>query len=342
MKTEPSPDGSTRSVPPEDASSGHSPEASSTVANEAGESSAPSNCGTRTGMRGLTSRKLTVAGLARTYLIYLPASLDPTQPIPFVFVFHGYAMSGQAMHDITQYSGVADSQGIGVAFPDGEGGADSLDDPWDVENPGQTVCGYGQDANATGDDFAFIDAMKADVTQDQCLDAEARLRDRLLDGCLLLRAHRLLPERHPRRRPSLGWHDGRPIALHDGTRSHPSLSRHVGLRDRRRVRRSDDDRRRRLSTRRDSVGAEERVRRHLFDRARERLRRQHRQCYVYDDCPSDGQVELCTFNGMDHCWAGGSTTGQADGNSCPTYRERDQPRVGLLPEVRVVASSQPI
>src|SRR5262249_55561625 len=26
----------------------------------------------------------------------------------------------------------------------------------------------------------------------------------------------------------------------------------------------------------------------------------------YDGCPADGQVAICTFNGMGHCWAGGT------------------------------------
>jgi poly(3-hydroxybutyrate) depolymerase len=28
------------------------------------------------------------------------------------------------------------------------------------------------------------------------------------------------------------------------------------------------------------------------------------QCYVYDGCPADGQVEVCTFTNMQHAWAG--------------------------------------
>jgi poly(3-hydroxybutyrate) depolymerase len=28
------------------------------------------------------------------------------------------------------------------------------------------------------------------------------------------------------------------------------------------------------------------------------------QCYLYDGCPADGQVEACTFNGLAHAWAG--------------------------------------
>src|SRR5262249_31705656 len=27
-------------------------------------------------------------------------------------------------------------------------------------------------------------------------------------------------------------------------------------------------------------------------------------CYHYEGCPAGGQVELCTFDGMGHCWAG--------------------------------------
>ena len=28
-------------------------------------------------------------------------------------------------------------------------------------------------------------------------------------------------------------------------------------------------------------------------------------CAYYDNCPDDGQVAICTFTAMGHCWAGG-------------------------------------
>jgi poly(3-hydroxybutyrate) depolymerase len=31
------------------------------------------------------------------------------------------------------------------------------------------------------------------------------------------------------------------------------------------------------------------------------------QCYLYDGCPPDGQVELCTFTNLPHAWAGAPT-----------------------------------
>jgi poly(3-hydroxybutyrate) depolymerase len=46
------------------------------------------------------------------------------------------------------------------------------------------------------------------------------------------------------------------------------------------------------------------------------------QCYIYDGCPPDGQVELCTFNGMSHEWAGGSNASSAFGD--PNYASATQ------------------
>jgi poly(3-hydroxybutyrate) depolymerase len=45
------------------------------------------------------------------------------------------------------------------------------------------------------------------------------------------------------------------------------------------------------------------------------------QCRIYDGCPADGQVELCTFIGMAHCWAGGDAS---DSNACPTFANATQ------------------
>ncbi|HLL25582.1 MAG TPA: hypothetical protein VK427_25775, partial [Kofleriaceae bacterium] len=42
-------------------------------------------------------------------------------------------------------------------------------------------------------------------------------------------------------------------------------------------------------------------------------------CRTYDNCPAGGQVQLCTFPGMGHCWAGGAAS--AGVNACPTYAD---------------------
>jgi polyhydroxybutyrate depolymerase len=45
-------------------------------------------------------------------------------------------------------------------------------------------------------------------------------------------------------------------------------------------------------------------------------------CLRYDGCPAGGQVEVCTFNGMAHCWAGGAAS--AGVYSCPAYASATQ------------------
>jgi polyhydroxybutyrate depolymerase len=269
-------------------------------------------------MRGLTSRSVTVAGLNRTYLIYLPTALDPTKPVPLVFVAHGYTMSDDAMYAITQYSALADAQGIAVAFPNGQGGPNSLGAPWNI---GQAVCpavaGLPQ-LDATGDDFAFIEAMKANVSRDQCLDEAHVFLTGFSSGGYF--AHNVgcnMPDIRAVAPHSGGTHDlsGCPnkhepiIIFHgsaDGTvpdgcddpaaptpkgwsgpASATAWAMHNGCAT--------------TTTSTSVTGG---------------------TCTYFDGCPSDGQVAYCIMQGMGHCWAGGA----ADGGiySCPTYASATQ------------------
>jgi polyhydroxybutyrate depolymerase len=280
-------------------------------------------CGMRSGMRGMTNRTAQVAGLTRTYIIYLPTAFDPAKPLPLVFVFHGYTMSGQEMFDITQYAALADSEGIALAFPDGEGGPDSLVDPWNVENPGQTVCGGVDAVSATGDDFAFIDAMKADVAQDQCLDTAHIYTTGFSMGGYF--TEHVGCYRDDMR--AIAPHSGGTIAdLSACTTGHVPVIMFHGTSDSVIDDACDDP------TVTPDAG---------FPAAATLWATKNGcsptystvpangsgggsgQCYVYDGCPADGHVELCTFDGMDHCWAGGAVAGAA-GNSCPTYANATQ------------------
>jgi polyhydroxybutyrate depolymerase len=279
---------------------------------------APPACGTRTGMRGMTMRSLTVAGLMRTYIIYLPAGADPATPLPFVFVFHGYTMSGQEMYDMTQYTALADSEGIGLAFPDGEGGPDSLDFPWNVEDAGQTVCGAGQYASATCDDFAFMDAMKADVSQDQCLDTAHVFATGFSMGgyftehvgCYRSDIRAVAPHSGGTLANLSVCTTGHvPVILFHGTGDSviddacddPTVTADPGFPPSATLWAAKNGCQNTYSTV-PTLGSGGGL----------------GQCYVYDGCPADGQVELCTFTGMNHCWAGGTAAGSG-GNACPTY-----------------------
>jgi polyhydroxybutyrate depolymerase len=282
---------------------------------QSGDSQGPTTCGTRTGMRGLTSRSLTVGGVKRTYLAYLPTSLSATKAVPFVYVFHGFTMSGQDMYNITGYSSLADSDGFAVVFPDGEGGAGSFLPPWNCANSGQTVCGAGEFEIATGDDFGFMDAMKADVLQDQCLDASHVYSAGFSMGGYF--THHIACYRSDVR--AAAPHSGGTIAdLSACTTGHVPIIMFHGTSDDVIAEACDDP---------NGIPVPGFTASAILWAAKNGCQTTYStivengsgggdgQCYLYDGCPADGQVELCTFTGMSHCWAGGVGTSDA----CPTY-----------------------
>ncbi len=272
-------------------------------------------CGTRSGQRGLTSRKMTVAGLARTYLIYLPPSLDSSKPVPFVFVHHGYTMSGQEMVGITQYSALADSEGFGVAFPDGQAGPDSLGAPWNV---GTDVCPStaGPPPDATGDDFAFLDAMEADVAQDQCLDkSHIFLTGFSMGGYFAHQTGCMRPDIRAVAPHSGGTHNldtctstKKPIIIFHGDADPvipegcdvPGANTPPGF----------------------TASATAWATKNGCGTTFTTVSVENGTCEYYDGCPEGGQVALCFFKGMGHCWAG--APGDAGVFACPTYASATQ------------------
>jgi polyhydroxybutyrate depolymerase len=291
---------------------------------ESGTDGAAPTCGLRGGARGLSSRGVTVAGANRTYLVYLPASVQSSKPTPFVFVFHGYLMSGQQMHDITDYAALADSEGIALVFPDGESGPNSLLAPWNVENPGQTVCGTGQLENATGDDFAFMDAIKADVSADQCLDTAHIFATGFSMGGYF--SHHIGCYRSDVR--AIAPHSGGTLAsLTSCTTGHVPVLIFHGAADTTIAPGCDDPNSAAQSGFPPSATLWAQKNGCSNTYTTTPLTGSgggQGQCYLYDNCPADGQVELCTFTGMAHCWAGGSTSGQGADVACPTYGNATQ------------------
>jgi polyhydroxybutyrate depolymerase len=272
-----------------------------------------SACGVRTDRRGKTSRSVMVAGTTRTYEVYLPASSDPSAPMPLVYVFHGYTMSGDAMVSLTDYQAIADSDGVAVAFPDGEGGPNSLAAPWNV---GSDVCpatGGLSPALAYGDDMDFIDAMRADIATDQCIDADHVFATGFSMGGYM--AHHIGCERTDFRAVaphSGGTHDltacpsvHKPIIIFHGTSDEtvpdacddPSATQIAGF----------------------PASATQWAAHNGCATTYTTKTVENGSCIVYDGCPADGQVELCTFTDMLHCWAGGTGT-----FGCPSYESATQ------------------
>jgi polyhydroxybutyrate depolymerase len=294
---------------------------STSGAGDAGASASTPHCNvTATGMRGLTTQTLMIGGVARTYLMYLPEALDPSTPSPFVYVFHGAGMSGQAMYGITDYAALADREGVAVVFPDGEGGPGSFS-PWNVKNAGQNVCGAGNLVSATGDDFAFMDAMKATVESYQCVDpAHVFVTGFSMGGYF---SHHVACYRSDVR--AVGPASGGTIpTLAPCTTGHMPMIIFHGTADMLINPGCDDPHGSAVSgfsasatlwAKKNGCAATYKTVAEMGDGG------SSGQCYLYDGCPADGQVELCTFNGMGHCWAGGSADagGAGPGGACSGY-----------------------
>jgi polyhydroxybutyrate depolymerase len=263
-------------------------------------------------MRGKTNRSVTIDGLKRTYIVYVPAASDAKQPMPLVFVHHGYTMSGQNMFDITEYTQLADTEGIALAFPDGQGGPGVAQPPWNV---GANACPVylGNPPNAPADDFKFLDTMKADIAEDQCIDAKHVFVTGFSmggyfshhAGCMRTDIAAVAPH-------SGGTHvldncasQKKPIIIFHGDSD--------GI-----VPPGCDDPN--APPRQNVVPAATAWATHNgCDLTSQTVNVTGGTCRVYDNCPKGGQVELCTFPGMGHCWAGGPSPASAF--NCPTYAD---------------------
>jgi len=70
-----------------------------------------------------SNHTMVVAGREREYLLYVPASLDRTQPVPLVISLHGAGLWGAAQREISQWNRLADRERFLVVYPSGALGA---------------------------------------------------------------------------------------------------------------------------------------------------------------------------------------------------------------------------
>jgi polyhydroxybutyrate depolymerase len=267
-------------------------------------------CGLRANMRGKTSREVTIDGLKRTYIAYVPAAADPKKPLPLVFVHHGYTMSGQLMFDITKYAALADTEGIALAFPDGQGGPNANKAPWNV---GSDLCPsyFGAPPVAMADDFKLLDAMRADIAQDQCIDDKHVFVTGFSmggyfshhAGCMRSDIAGVAP------------HSGGTHVLDNCVSQNKPVIMFHGLSDALIPPGCNDPE----ATAVQNVvpAATAWAQRNGCDLTTTDVTVTNGTCRIYDNCPQGGQVQICTFNGMGHCWAGGAAS--AGIYSCPTY-----------------------
>ena len=258
--------------------------------------------------RGQSMEIIDVNGTQRTFVYYAPMNLDPNKAVPFVIVPHGFTMTGLSMQQITGYNDIADREGFVVAYPDGEGISPTtggLTPPWNV---GTGVCGAGAAVSATGDDQGFVDAMIEWVKADQCVDESHIFMSGFSmggyfsneTGCLNPKIHGIGPHSGGTHdlsactnaiMPAMIFHgDADPLIMYScGTDARDKWAEHNGCMPA-------------------SMGVDT-------------VQVAMGMCEYNKGCPEGGQVALCSFSGMGHCWAGGSSSGTAVGATfgCPGY-----------------------
>ena len=116
---------------------------------------------------GETTHTLTHDGRNRSYLLYVPNSINWEEAVPLVLVFHGGAGNADTAVFMSGFNQVADQNGFIVAYPNGSGPL--RDDKLLTWNAG-ACCAYAQENNI--DDVGFARAVVADVQSVANIDSQ--------------------------------------------------------------------------------------------------------------------------------------------------------------------------
>ncbi|HKU43477.1 MAG TPA: PHB depolymerase family esterase [Polyangiales bacterium] len=251
---------------------------------QAGSSSAAA-CSGKPGKQGNDMRVFEKEG-AR-YIVHFPNNLDPNRAVPLVFVAHGFTMSGAVMQSLTGFDAVADANGFVVVYPDGDGGAT----PWNV---GVGACAPGSLVDApAADSFGYLDAMRASVERDQCIDAKKIFVTGFSMGGYF--SHNVGCQRGNSFARAVGPHSG---GTYPGTCPGAPVPIFVMHGD--------------ADTFIDYRACGMAARGYWLERnkcgtAFETKQVMGGSCDWYKDCDPNGQTVFCSFRGVGHAWAGGAT-----------------------------------
>ncbi|MBI5952958.1 MAG: polyhydroxybutyrate depolymerase [Chloroflexi bacterium] len=136
---------------------------------------------------GEVTRTLTHDRHERSYILYVPASIDWSQPVPLVFVFHGGMGNAASAIHMSGFNQVADQNGFLVAYPNGT--SRLSDDKLLTWNSGN-CCGYAQQKNM--DDIGFVRAIVTDLQSLVDIDVKRIYASGMSNGGML--SHRLACE----------------------------------------------------------------------------------------------------------------------------------------------------
>jgi len=136
---------------------------------------------------GETTHVLTHDGLERSYILYVPASVNRSQPAALVFVFHGGTGNAESAIRMSGFNEVADQNGFIVVYPNG---TSLLSEDILLTWNGGTCCGYAQEKNV--DDVGFVRAIVPDLQSLVIIDAKRIYATGMSNGGIL--SHRLACE----------------------------------------------------------------------------------------------------------------------------------------------------
>ncbi|MBX3084909.1 MAG: hypothetical protein KF716_24960 [Anaerolineae bacterium] len=108
---------------------------------------------------GQSDERLTVQGLNRRYLLYIPATYDPKLPTPLVFSIHGFASNPEQQQAYSHWETVADKEPLIVVYPQGTG----LPSRWNAGDSSYIGA-------STVDDVGFLRQVVATISETVCID----------------------------------------------------------------------------------------------------------------------------------------------------------------------------
>lgn len=133
----------------------------------------------------------------RTFQIHVPPGLDPTQPAPLVFAFHGGGQNAWQFESFAHIHDKSDSSGFVLVEADGTPafGPSALPQPspdagivLEVWNAGN-CCEYSAEINGNVDDVGFVSAMIDSIEAQICIDPKRVFATGFSNGGML--SHRL-------------------------------------------------------------------------------------------------------------------------------------------------------
>jgi poly(3-hydroxybutyrate) depolymerase len=96
----------------------------------------------------------------RSFLMHVPPKYTGSVPVPVVFDFHGYGITGKQHSSISGFRELADREGFLVVYPEGVGGS------WHVNG----CCG--EAATQKIDEIAFVHEVFAALKKEACVDTK--------------------------------------------------------------------------------------------------------------------------------------------------------------------------